>query len=184
VEIRPIGQKSVGPPPSNGALHATKPFPSVAITPPELPATPHSPSSGRLQDGVDRSRVFQPYEPPSRDSLKKALQHYENTQNTQNTVTPGPETVWERFKARVVPQQGSDVQKFNELHTLYAKAMPVCGEALRQLIPEDDMQHTLETVWKTGKVPEHTLELYEAAIFETVRGALAEDASPIAAAGG
>ena len=127
------------------------------------------------KDNAQRNAIFHSLdliERPSTSSLQKALNHYESTQ--AQAATPDLKKPLERIVGYFISTPDPKVQKFYELQTLYSKAMPVCGKELRQLIPEDDMQHTLETVWKTGKVPEHTtLELYETAILETVNKFLA-----------
>ena len=123
------------------------------------------------QDRVQRQAAFQSgFEKPSKASLQKAVHAYENTHIT--TAAPAPQKTLERLAAFFIPTPDPNVQKFNELHTLYATAIHVCGEPLRQLISEEDMQQTLETVWKTGKVDTGTLALYEATILGTVQQTL------------
>ena len=107
-------------------------------------------------------------------TLTKALQHYEKTQNT--TPIPTPKSLLEKIASRLIPQPDPNIQKFNDLHTLYATALPVCGESLRQVISEEDMQHTLETVWKTGKVDTSTFELFETATLSIVNNTLMQGA--------
>lgn len=125
------------------------------------------------QDRVQRQAAFQSgFEKPSKASLQKAVQAYENTQIT--TAAPAPQKTLERLAAFFIPTPDPNVQKFNELHTLYATAIhvDVCRKLLHQLISEEDMQQTLETVWKTGKVDTGTLALYEATILGTVQQTL------------
>ncbi len=127
-------------------------------------------TSGMAQDMVQRQAAFQPLgftEKPSIASLKEALQHYEH--NKEQAAIPVPKKPLERLAHFFIPTPDPNTQKFNDLHTLYSKAIHVCGDSLRPLISEDDMQQTLETVWKTGKVNMGTLELYETTILGTVQ---------------
>jgi hypothetical protein len=107
---------------------------------------------------------------PNTSSPKERLQHAMTHYEKNKTTAPSPQSqsLLEKIASRLLPQPDPNIQKFNELHTLYATALPICGESLRQLISEDDMQHTVETVWKTGKVDINTLELFETAIVSIV----------------
>jgi len=109
-----------------------------------------------------------------KDRLQKALTHYEKNKNEAPLQEHVSQNLLEKITSRLRPKPDPNVQKFNELHTLYATAVQVCGEPLRQLISEDDMQHTVETVWKTGKVDVSTLELFETAILTVVDNTLTQ----------
>lgn len=135
-----------------------------------------SPDASHAQDMAQRRELLGPgvSEKSPKATLTKALQHYEKTQNT--TPIPTPKSLLEKIASRLIPQPDPNIQKFNDLHTLYATALPVCGESLRQVISEEDMQHTLETVWKTGKVDTSTFELFETATLSIVNNTLMQGA--------
>ncbi len=105
--------------------------------------------------------------------LQNALTHYDN--HKDSVPAPTSQSWLEKIAAQLGPQPDPNVHKFNELHTLYATAIQVCGGAMRQLISEDDMQHTVETVWKTGKVDVSTLELFETAVLSVVHNTLTQE---------
>lgn len=135
--------------------------------------TPAPAFLGRVQDNAQRDAIFHSLdliEKPSPSSLQKALKHYERTQD--QAATPDLKKPLERIVGFFISTPDPKVQKFNELQTLYSKAIHVCGDTLRLLIHEDEMQQSLETVWNTGKVDTHKLELYEKTILETVNNFL------------
>lgn len=126
-----------------------------------------------VEDNARRYAILDPLdliEKPSPSSLQKALKHYESTQD--QAATPDLKKPLERIVGFFISTPDPKVQKFNELQTLYSKAIHVCGDTLRLLIHEDEMQQSLETVWNTGKVDTHKLELYEKTILETVNNFL------------
>jgi hypothetical protein len=138
--------------------------------------TSASTSSGVEQDRAQRDAIFHLdlIEKPSPSSLQKALKYYKSTQDqaaTPDLKKPLKERFVdfkELFVDFFISTPDPKVQQFYELQTLYSKAIHVCGDTLRLLIHEDEMQQSLETVWNTGKVDTHILAFYEKTILETV----------------
>jgi len=98
----------------------------------------------------------------NKESLKRELQKYETKPDPG--YPSAPKGAWDRFADSWIQKPDPNMQKFHRLYDLYAHAIHVCGEDLRTVISEDDMQKTLEA----KKVATPTLASYETTILETV----------------
>lgn len=132
------------------------------------------PSEGaedRLQETLQRQRVLPAkLEKPTKDTLARAFSHYARHQSQPPEMVA--KTPFEKLASWFVSKPDPNVYKLNELHTLYATAVHVCGQSLRQIVSEEDMQAILEQSWKTGKVNAQTLALYETSIVSVVKDTL------------
>ena len=102
----------------------------------------------------------------NKESLQKAVQQYEI--NPDPGYTSATKTGWAKLADSLRPKPDPNMQKFHRLYNLYAHAIHVCGDSLRPLISEEDMQQKLEA--KT--VDTKTLESYENTILKTVNNFL------------
>jgi len=145
----------------------------ITDTPGQVERRETSPEQKQLEN-TQRAALLgtQLRETSPKQRLQNAMTHYEKNKNETPKKAQPSQSLLEKIASRLTPKLDPNVQKFNDLHTLYATALPVCGEPLRQLISEDDMQLTVETVWKTGKVDVSTLELFETAVLSVVHNTL------------
>lgn len=131
------------------------------------PASQHALS--KQENKLLRHTILHDQKQTPREDLKKAFETY-----TKHAATPTEKKTWSAFTRFIAPQPDPLMDQLNHLHTLFSKTLHVCGDTLRQLVSEEDMQRLLESAWQTKKVDPPTLKFYEEIILNIAKHHLEE----------